>query len=328
VEIVYRRSPGDIKHFRQELLLDGEDVKITLQHGDEPGPEPPRGAVLVWFTFPDRPHEVAAVYEADGRLRGYYANIVEPPRFDSPTSWQITDAFIDVWQPRGGEPEILDEEELREAEQAGWIDPAAAGRAREEAAQILERIRRRRWPPRVMRRWPPRVVRRWPLDGVPSLRLRRDEPGRYFANLVSTRVIAYGLYLLGAVSITSVAFAAFTDALVAPGAAQRVWLATLGAEAAVLLPFALGGWLPATAHARPSEAMQERTLLAAAAATGIAVLLLNRSELWRDLLVAVYGSLAFFLAVFGICRAWFDRAVPLAALAGLGLCAIALWVLV
>jgi hypothetical protein len=156
-------------------------------------------------------------------------------------------------------------------------------------------------------------------------------------------VIAYGLYMMGAVSLTSILFAAFTDALTVRGTAQLAWLATLGVEAALLLPFALGGRLPATEYARPSEAMHERTLLAAAAATGIAVLLLNRSELWRDLLIAVYGnrselwrdlliavygSLAFFLTVFGVSRAWFDRSFPLSAIAGILLCLIALVVLI
>jgi hypothetical protein len=228
-------------------------------------------------------------------LRGYYTNIVLPPDLGISGVWHITDAFLDVWQPRRGGVKLLDREELDEAEQAGWIATADARRARAEASRLMEAARRRSWPPRA--------VRRWPLDSVPSLRLRRDEPGRYFANLVSTRVIAYGLYMMGAVSLTSILFAAFTDAR---GTAQLAWLATLGVEAALLLPFALGGRLPATEYARPSEAMHERTLLAAAAATGIAVLLLNRSELWRDLLIAVYGSLAFFLTVFGVSRAWFD----------------------
>lgn len=317
---MYRRSPSDVTRYRQELLLDGESCKITLQHGGAVGPEPAAGAALLWFTFPGRAHEVAAVYEPDGRLRGYYTNIVLPPDLGASGVWHITDAFLDVWQPRRGGVRVLDRTELGEAERAGWIEAADAREACAEAGRLLEAARKRKWPPRA--------VRRWPLDSVPSLRLRRDEPGRYFANLVSTRVIAYGLYMMGAVSLTSILFAAFTDALTVRGAAQRVWLATLGAEAAILLPFALGGRLPATEYARPGEAMHERTLLAAAAATGIAVLLLNRSELWRDLLIVVYGSLAFFLAVFGVSRAWFDRSLPLAAIAGLLLCAIALAVLI
>ena len=284
------------------------------------GPEPTAGAALMWFTFPEREHEVAAVYESDGRLRGYYTNIVLPPDLGRSGVWHVTDAFLDLWQPNRGDVKVLDREELDEAERAGRIAAADARRSRAEAGRLVEAARKRKWPPRE--------VRRWPLDSVPALRLRRDEPGRYYANLVSTRVIAYGLYMMGAISLTSILFAAFTDALTSRGTAQTVWLATLGAEAALLLPFALGGRLPATEYARPGEAMHERTLLAAAAATGIAVLLLNRSELWRDLLIAVYGSLAFFLTVFGVSRAWFDRSFPLAAIAGLLLCVIALVILI
>ncbi len=311
--------PSDVTRYYQELLLDDERCKITLAYRTDPGPGPAAGAALLWFTFPGRSHEVAAVYETDGRLRGYYTNIVGPPEFASTGVWHIDDLCLDVWQPRHGPAELLDQEDLDKAEAEGWIEQAGADDARREARWVLDRIESRRWPPRI--------VGRWPLDAVPSLRFRRDEPGRYAANLVSIRVIAYGLYMMGAISLTSILFAAFSDALVAGGAAQKAWLATLGAEALLLLPFALVGRLPATEHARPAEAMHERTLLAAAAATGIAVLLLNRSELWRDLLVAVYGSLAFFLTVFGISRAWLDRVVPLAAIAGLLLCGIALLVL-
>jgi hypothetical protein len=298
-----------------------DDLAADPGSGAPPPPDtgPTAGAALIWFTFPGKPYEVASVWEANGRLRGYYTNVVRPPDLSGSEAWHITDLFLDVWQPRGQEPEILDEEEFEEAREKNWIEPHEAARARSGALVILGRIRSRRWPPRV--------VRRWPLDAVPSLRFRRDEPGRYFANLVSTRVIAYGLYLLGAVSLTSVLFAAATDALITRGSSQTVWLVTLGIEAVLLLPFALAGRLPATEHARPSEAMNERTLLAAAAATGIAVLLLNRSEIWRELLVAVYASLAFFLTVFAVCRAWFDRTFPLAGIAGLLLCLIALVVL-
>ena len=319
MEIVYRRPPTKVTRHRQELLLDGDECKITLQHGGEVGTEPAAGAALLWFTFPGRTYEVAAVHEADGRLRGYYTNLILPPEVTFPGVWHITDTFLDVWQPRGRQGRLLDEEDLDAADRAGWIEPAEAQRTRAEAQELLERIGDGDWPPRA--------VRRWPLDSVPALRLRRDEPGRYFANLVSTRVIAYGLYMLGVVSVTSMVFAAFTDALITPGTAQRLWLTVLGAEAVILLPFALSGRLPATAFPRPSEAMHERTLLAAAAATGIAVLLLNRSELWRELLIAVYGSLAFFLTVFAASRAWFDRVFPASAVAGLLLCAIALIVL-
>ena len=236
-----------------------------------------------------------------------------------PTEAGSHDLFLDVWQSGRDAPRLLDEDELRQALRTGVIEEVEGAFAIEEARRILGLARRRRWPPAI--------VRRWPLEAVPSLRFRRDAPGSYYANLASTRVIAFGLYLLGGISLTSIFFAAFTDALVTSGTAQRIWLYTLAGEAAILLPFSLMGRLPATERARPAEAMSERTLVVGAVVTALAVLLLNRSELWRDLLVTVYASLAFFLTLFATCRAWFDREIPLTALAGLALCLVAFIVL-
>jgi hypothetical protein len=144
VEIVYRRPPSEITRHRQELLLDGETYKITLQHGGDVGPEPAAGAALLWFTFPEREHEVAAVYEPDGRLRGYYTNIVLPPDLGRSGVWHVTDAFLDLWQPRRGDVKLLDREELDEAERAGRIAAADARRSRTEAGRLVEAARKRK----------------------------------------------------------------------------------------------------------------------------------------------------------------------------------------
>ncbi|MEE9471994.1 MAG: DUF402 domain-containing protein, partial [Gemmatimonadota bacterium] len=115
-------------------MEDGDACKITLMYrGDltadstprAPSPpdadpasraprprdtDPTAGAVLIWFTFPGKPYEIASVWEANGRLRGYYTNVVRPPDLSDSAAWHITDLFLDVWQPRDRKPEILDEE--------------------------------------------------------------------------------------------------------------------------------------------------------------------------------------------------------------------------
>lgn len=325
MEILYRRPSGGVRRYRQELLRDGPDLKITLQRrpagsgtrvvADGVALEPE--ARLLWYTFPGRRYEVAAFHGPDGRLLGHYTNVVRPPRIGD-GEWEITDLFLDVWQPadRPGEPRVLDREELRRAEAEGAVDREEARRAREVAERVEARARAGTWPPPE--------VRRWPLEAARELRLLRDEPGVYHANKISGRIVASGIYLLGAVSATSLVFAGATDALVAPGGARRWWLIALAAEAAVIVPAALAGRLPATRRVRLPEAMDENTLFLAAAATGAAVLIVNESDLWRSLLSAVYGALALFLAVFAVCRARFDRELPLAALAGLAVSVLAL----
>lgn len=323
IEVVYRRPPGRTRRYRQELLLDDERLKITLQRRRRAAR--PRevggvvtlapGASVLWHTFPGRRYEVAAFYAPDGELLGHYTNIVRPPVLEG-RRWEITDLFLDLWQPADGPPTVLDRGELEEARRRGWIDEREAGRAVEE----MERIEARAGAGG----WPPAPVGRWTLEDVPGLRLRRDEPGTYYANLVSNRIIAVGIYFLGAASVTSVAFAATTDALDPGGGARVWWLGALAVEAAALLGVGLAGRLPAARRVRSREVMTEGTLFLGAAVFGTAVLVVNESALWRSLLSAVYGALALFLSIFATCRLAFDRRLPRLALAGLAVCAVAL----
>lgn len=328
VEIRYRRLPDDVRTYRQELLQDGDEVKITLhrvQRAEAPlevGEAPPlgAGATLLWFSFPGRPFEVASLYDPEGRLVGNYTNLVRPAELRG-RRWELTDLWLDLWQPVGGAPRILDEDELREAEAAGRIEPREAEEARRRAQGLL----RKAWAGA----WPPGPVGRWGAEDVPSLRLRRDAPGSYYAHLVSTRVIAYGMYLLGGVSLTTLGMSLVGDPF--HGVLKHVWAALLGSQALLLLPLALAGKLPATRRAslirsgRPM--LNERGLFVGTAAAGIAVLFLNESRLWSELLLGLYGALALFLTIFATCRLRFDRKMPILAFVGLLACAIAFTVL-
>ena len=109
----YHRPPADVRTYRQELLHDGDRLKITLLLLP-PGSTPlkmgdaatlPVGSAVLWFTFPDAPYEVAACYDPAGDFAGYYTNLVRPPEL-GPGRWRITDLFLDVWQPPKGRPAL------------------------------------------------------------------------------------------------------------------------------------------------------------------------------------------------------------------------------
>lgn len=273
----------------------------------------PAGGATLWFTYPGRWYEVAAFHDTAGRLLGWYTNFVRPPRLEG-REWRVEDLCLDLWLPPGGEPRVLDREELAEARELGWVSKEDARRAERECARILGRMRRGDWPP------PP--IREWSLESVPYLRLRRDEPGTYHAALLSGRLIGYGLYLLGAVSLTVLAFGA-AQALTGRAPAQATWVGALAAEAALLLPLALRGSLPATRWPRPVPS-DERTFFLGALATGLAVLFLQDAETWREPLAGIYGALGLFCGIFAVCRAWFDRTFPAYAVGGILVCAVAL----
>lgn len=327
--IVYTRPPDDVQHFSQELLHDGSACKISLLMLPPEGPPlrvgevdvPPGGAVL-WFMFPGRTYEVGAVYDADGEFLGYYTNFVRPPQPETAV-WHLTDLFLDVWQAPHGPPRLLDEDEMEEAAARGWIEVEDVERTRAEAAAVLRAARNDRWPPGV--------VHRNPLSAVGSLRFRRDAPGTFYANLVTGRLIAFGIYALGAISLTSVVFAAVTNALqpgAGPSGARIAWLTVIAIELLVLLTLALVGRLPATRRPLPQEALNERLLFIGTLVAGAAVLLYPDSRLWRAALTGLYSTLAVFLTIFAVSRARFDRRFPLLAVTGLAVCVAAILLLI
>lgn len=162
VHIHYLRPPDDRRVYTQHLLLDRDDVKVTLArdvdfdspvrvHG-RPVLEP--GADAVWFTFPGRWHDIGRFHLADGTFTGLYANILTPPTFEEDGSvWTTTDLFLDLWIDRAGAISVLDREQLERAVRRDLLDPELAERARDEASNLQEAHRAGRWPPDVVYEW-------------------------------------------------------------------------------------------------------------------------------------------------------------------------------
>jgi predicted RNA-binding protein associated with RNAse of E/G family len=160
VRIHYRRIPDREQIFDQRVVLERDDVIVTLTDPmqiDSPmlidgAPALEAGSRVVWFTFPECWHDVGRFHLADGSFTGCYGNVLTPPRILGST-WYTTDLFLDVWLPANGPPKLLDERELEEAEARSHIDEGLAGRARDEAHMLLARARSGDWPPPVVREW-------------------------------------------------------------------------------------------------------------------------------------------------------------------------------
>ncbi|MFQ5536996.1 MAG: DUF402 domain-containing protein [Gemmatimonadota bacterium] len=160
VHIHYRRPPDRVRIFHQEVLLERDDVIVTLArsmsfhppiHIDE-NVVLEDGSSVVWFTFPGRWHDIGRFHRADGSFTGIYANILTPPEMKG-DAWYTTDLYLDVWLPPGGDPRVLDEEEFRRAVEQGLVDPSTARQARYEVEAILSDLRAGRWPPPVVEEW-------------------------------------------------------------------------------------------------------------------------------------------------------------------------------
>lgn len=186
MDIHYRRPPDDERVFTQELVLDGDDVKVTLARDvrfDSPITVDgdvilASGSDAVWFTFPGRWHDIGRFHRPDDTFTGLYANILTPvvgagdgsrsrvrprsgevpadeatPDASKRAIWTTTDLFLDVWIPDGGELSVLDRDQLEEAEERGWVGPEEARRARQEVELIRGAHADGAWPPPVVGAW-------------------------------------------------------------------------------------------------------------------------------------------------------------------------------
>lgn len=162
VHIHYLRPPDRTEVFRQHLVLDRGEVKVTL--AQDLAFDPPieiegvvaleTGSCAVWFTFPEAWHDIGLFYLADGTFTGTYANILTPPSIEAGHVWRTTDLFLDVWVEPGGRLSVLDREQFDEAVAAYWIDEDTAARALDEVEAIVEGYGAGHWPPAVVREWP------------------------------------------------------------------------------------------------------------------------------------------------------------------------------
>ena len=165
VHIHYGRIPDRVDTYVQALLHDGEDVKVTFQPSTpidravrvdgEVILEP--GSPVVWFTFPDRWHDIGRFHREDGTFTGIYANVLTPVELHRPDDetleWHTTDLFLDVWQSAAGAVHLLDEEEWARAATDGHLRADWADRARQEATALVESARRGVWPPPSVEEW-------------------------------------------------------------------------------------------------------------------------------------------------------------------------------
>lgn len=160
VSILYRRPPDRFERYEQTVLDETPERTVTwlpragIRRPAEAGgrvilePESP----VVWFTYPGVWHDIGRFHLADGTYTGAYANLLTPVEMAG-RQWETTDLFLDVWVPAEGDPELLDEEELTEAEERGWVPAETAARVREHAAELLAAARAGSWPPAEVAEW-------------------------------------------------------------------------------------------------------------------------------------------------------------------------------
>ena len=182
VEIHYHRLTEAAQVFRQIVLEDAGDYVVTLLEAadltqpaaDSAGNvilEP--GAPVVWFTYRGAWHDVGRFHRADGTFTGLYANVLTPVTMVGGW-WETTDLCLDVWLGADGRLEVLDQEELAQAQARGAVAPQAARRARDEAARLFEAARQGAWPPAHVHEWTLERAREKASGAAPGTTARND----------------------------------------------------------------------------------------------------------------------------------------------------------
>jgi hypothetical protein len=96
------------------------------------------GRGQVHITRRGDPYSVFLFTHDDGGFRGWYVNI-ERGQERTRLGFDYEDELLDVWVPLGGEPELLDEDELAEAVRLGFVTAERGAEIRAVADYVLER---------------------------------------------------------------------------------------------------------------------------------------------------------------------------------------------
>lgn len=87
-----------------------------------------------------KPYIITKFYDAAANLVAIYCDVSRPVQ-KTEGGFSFVDLYLDVWQPTGQEPVILDEDELEEAVRARYITPEEADEARDVARQLVNNLK-------------------------------------------------------------------------------------------------------------------------------------------------------------------------------------------
>ena len=109
------------------------------------------GYQIVYFEMMKKWFSVGKIRDLDGKHTGYYCDIITPPRLLEDRVVEITDLFLDLWVSPDLRYEVLDEEELEDALEKGWIAKQLYEKSRIELGKLVTSVKRGDFPPRLVK---------------------------------------------------------------------------------------------------------------------------------------------------------------------------------
>jgi len=156
VSILDKRPPHAVATYPGLLL---EDTGQWLKIQSRINPAQPRrvaGRVIaaagywaIWFVFKDKWFDIGKFYDESKNWLGYYCDIVKPIRrlMSGSNTSVLTDLFLDIWINSHGEVYALDEDELENALQNGFISKTLAAKARSQVRILMRKSKLQEFPP-------------------------------------------------------------------------------------------------------------------------------------------------------------------------------------
>ena len=155
------RPPGRRVSMRSDLLQATNNMIVVATDLAPSKPVEYLGEIVmdagyraVWFLFKDQPFDVGRIYRPDGTWTGYYADILEPVRWNGadPTTLEpIIDLFLDLWIAQDGKFDVLDEDEFKEAVARGILTKQQTDHAQAVLRGLIEARERGDFPPAVVK---------------------------------------------------------------------------------------------------------------------------------------------------------------------------------
>jgi predicted RNA-binding protein associated with RNAse of E/G family len=166
VVIEYLRPPGPPALIESELLRADGNLTVFRHPLSPSAPIEVKGDVVldegftgVWFLYNGESYDVGRIHGHQGKLTGYYCDMIVPMRQIGPARYAITDLFLDLWVSPTGESTVLDRDEFEEAASRGWVTTEQAALAERTLSRLLRLAEAGSFPPPLVTRtdlYPPK----------------------------------------------------------------------------------------------------------------------------------------------------------------------------
>ena len=155
----YVRLPDSVSDFYDDLIYRSKRIVVASSQVMAANAVTFDGKVvlasgypIVYFNLMGKWFGVGKVRDLHGEHTGYYCDIVVPPRLLDDGGLEITDLFLDLWVAPDLRYKVLDEKEMDDALQKGFITEQLFNKARLELAKLIARVKRGDFPPRSVKR--------------------------------------------------------------------------------------------------------------------------------------------------------------------------------